>query len=176
MAKQNQNTSNKTTKRTTKKPVKKPMTLQEKQEFDELYQYVKKEVMGYDENMALSAFMATRLKGLTKKQFIFNYNEKGKEKINYTYPLILTTFKYCCPEIMKALRTKTFADENHKFNYMLAIVESKMNDVYLKLKQIKQTEEVMQQSIKENSNTEKYVHNFVPTERKKLSPELEALW
>lgn len=173
MAKQVKETS---TKKMTKKPVKKAMTPQEKQDFDELYQYVKKEVMGYDENIALTSFMATRLKGLTKKQFIFNYNEKGKEKINYSYPLILTTFKYCYPEIVKASRTKKFADEKHKFNYMLAIVESKMNDVYLKLKQIEQNEEIMQQSIKENMDTEKYVHHFVPTERKKLSPELEALW
>ena len=171
MANKKQNASSKTKKKTIKK-----MTPQEKQEFDELYQYVKKEVMGYPENIALSQFIATRLKGLSKKQFIYNYNEKDKERINYSYPLILTTFKYCYPEITKALKTKTFRDENHKFNYILVIVESKMNDVYLKLKQIEQAEEIMQQSIKENLNTEKYVHHFVPTERKKLSPELEALW
>ena len=173
MAKQAKETSKK---KTTKKQTIKPMTPQEMQEFDDLYQYVKTEVMGYEEKMALSKYMAVRLKGLTKKQFIYKPDDKKREKVDYSYPLILTTFKYCYPEIVKASRTKKFADENHKFNYMLAIVESKMNDVYLKLKQIEQTEEIMQQSIKENADTEKYVHYFVPTERKKLSPELEALW
>ena len=42
----------------------KHMSKQEKADWDELYEYVRTEVMGYDQNQSLSSEMVLRLKGL----------------------------------------------------------------------------------------------------------------
>ena len=114
------------------KKKKKRMTLQEQEAWDELYQYVRKNVMGYDENQSLSTTMALRLKGLLTNKFIENYSIE--DTANYSYEVILNTFKYCMPEINNRLRNNNFKDEMHKFNYALKIVEPKINDVYIKMK------------------------------------------
>ena len=53
----------------------------------------------------------------------------------------MTTFKFCSPDIQKALRTNRFADEQHKFNYILKIVEKSINTVYMKMKNVEKAKE-----------------------------------
>lgn len=98
----------------------------------ELYEYVKHEILQYDENMQLPKFMIYRLRGLHKGNFIAN--KKTKPMAHYGYDVILLTFKICKPDILKAMRNKTFKDEQHKFNYIMTIIESNINDVVLRLK------------------------------------------
>lgn len=64
-----------------------------------------------------------------------------KDGANYSYEVILNTFKYCYNNIQKALRANRFKDERHKFNYVLKIVESNINDVYLKMKNVEKAKE-----------------------------------
>lgn len=110
---------------------KKKMTEKDKQDWDLLYAYVKTNIMGYDENQALSKQMVLRLKGLLTNKFMENNNIKSTA--NYSYEVILNTFKYCSNSIDKALRTNKFSDENHRFNYILKIVEQNINTVYIKM-------------------------------------------
>lgn len=118
---------------------KKKMTEKEKQDWEKLYYYVKNNIMGYDENQALSSTMVLRLKGLLTNKFIENNNIESSA--NYSYETILNTFKFCSPEILKALRTNRFADEMHKFNYVLKIVEKNINTVYIKMKNVQKAKE-----------------------------------
>lgn len=115
------------------------MTEKEKQDWESLYYYVKNNIMGYDENQALSSTMVLRLKGLLTNKFIENNNIESSA--NYSYEVILNTFKFCSVEISKALRTNRFADEMHKFNYVLKIVEKNINTVYVKMKNAKKAKE-----------------------------------
>lgn len=117
---------------------KKKMTEKEKQDWESLYYYVKN-IMGYDENQALSNTMVLRLKGLLSGKFIENNNIKDNS--NYSYETILNTFKYSYPDIQKALRTVNFKDEQHRFNYILKIVEKNINTVYVKMKSIEKAKE-----------------------------------
>ena len=110
----------------------KKMSEKEKQDWEDLYMYVKTDIMGYDENQALSKNMVLRLKGLLTNKFMENKNIQ--DGANYSYEVILLTFKYCSPSILKALRANSFKDEQHKFNYILKIVEKNINDVYMKIK------------------------------------------
>ena len=114
------------------------MTEKEKQDWENLYYYVKN-LLGYDENQALSSTMVLRLKGLLTNKFIENNNIESTA--NYSYETILNTFKFCSPEISKALRTNSFKDENHRFNYILKIVEKNINTVYIKMKNIEKAKE-----------------------------------
>lgn len=54
------------------KPESVKMTDVEKQEWDELYRYVKKEILFYDDNQSLSSFICTKLKGIRTGKFIEN--------------------------------------------------------------------------------------------------------
>lgn len=118
---------------------KKKMTEEEKRSWEDLYYYVKSNIMGYDDNQALSSTMVLRLKGLQTNKFIENKNiEDGA---NYSYEVILNTFKYSSVDIQKALRSNNFKDESHKFNYVLKIVEKNINTVYMKMKNLKKAKE-----------------------------------
>lgn len=118
---------------------KRKMTEKEKQDWDNLYQYVKFNIMSYDENQALSSTMVLRLKGLLTNKFMENSNIESTA--NYSYETILNTFKFCSPTIQRALRTNNFKDENHKFNYILKIVEKDINTVYMKMRNIEKAKE-----------------------------------
>ena len=138
------------------------MTEKEKQDWENLYYYVKN-VMGYDENQALSNTMVLRLKGLLTNKFMENNNIKSSA--NYSYETILNTFKYCNLDIRNALRTNRFKDEQHKFNYILKIVEQNINTVYIRMKNAERAKEEAK-----NITVEIPAHTgaeFKPKEKKK---------
>ena len=109
----------------------KKMSDKEKEDWSLLYNHVKN-LMGYDESQALSKNMVLRLKGLSTNKFM--ENKRIEDTANYSYEVILNTFKYCSPELQKVLRTMSFVDEQHKFNMLLKIVERNINNVYMKMK------------------------------------------
>lgn len=138
------------------------MTEKEKQDWETLYFYVKN-LLGYDENQALSSTMVLRLKGLLTNKFIENKNiEDGA---NYSYETILNTFKFCSPDIYRALRTNSFKNEQHKFLYITKIVENNINDVYMRMRNAEKAREEA-----ENATVEAPTHigaEFKPKEKKK---------
>lgn len=108
------------------------MSNQEKNEFKELYDYVKKQVLKYDDSQSLPKKFVLMLKGLKKGKYI--ETKKQEDRANYPYKTILYTFQICKPQIDYALNNVDFKDENHKFNYIVKIVESNINDMYIRLK------------------------------------------
>lgn len=140
----------------------KKMSEEDKRDWEDLYECVK-ELMNYDENQALSKYMVLRLKGLLTSKFIENKNIKDNS--NYSYKVILATFKYCSPSIQNAFRTKSFKDEQHKFNYALVIVEKNINNIYMKLKNTEKAKEEAK-----NTTIEAPIYQgaeFKPKEQKK---------
>lgn len=141
----------------------KKMTKEDKIAWDELYTYVKKNIMGYDDDQALSNAMVLRLKGLLTNKFMENNNIQSTA--NYSYETILNTFKYSYLDIQKALRTNNFKDESHKFNYILKIVEKNINTVYVRMKNAqKAKEEAKNMAIEAPTHTGA---EFKPKEKKK---------
>lgn len=141
----------------------KKMTEEEKIAWDALYTYVRKNIMGYDDNQALSSTMVLRLKGLLTNKFM--ENNKIEATANYSYETILNAFKYSSFDIQRALRTNNFNDEQHKFNYILKIVEKNINTVYVKMKNAKRAKEEAK-----NTTIEALAHTgaeFKPREKKK---------
>lgn len=139
---------------------KKKMTEDEKRSWESLYYYVK-DLLGYDENQALSSTMVLRLKGLLTNKFIENGNIASTA--NYSYDTILNTFKYCSIDIQRAFRTNSFKDEMHRFNFALKIVEKNINTVYMKMKNLQKAKEEAK-----NTTVEAPIHtsaNFKPREK-----------
>lgn len=140
----------------------KKMSEKEKQDWESLYMYVKSNIMGYDENQALSSTMVLRLKGLLTNKFIENNNIQSTA--NYSYETILNAFKYSSLDIQRALRTNNFKDEMHKFNYLLKIVEKNINTVYMRMKNAEKAKEEAK-----NTTVEAPTHTgaeFRPREKK----------
>ena len=129
----------------------KKMTEKEKQDWESLYFYVKN-LLGYDENQALSNTMVLRLKGLLTNKFIENGNIESTA--NYSYEVILNTFKFCTPEINRMLSKKDFYTEEAKFNYICAIVESNLNTVYMRMQSAEKAKEKI-----ENMKTDIFDYN-----------------
>lgn len=142
---------------------KRKMTEEEKRDWQELYNYVKFDILGYDENQALSSTMVLRLKGLLTNKFIENNNTKATA--NYSYKVVLNTFKYCKQDIDKALRIKSFENEMHRFLYIVKIVEKNINTVYMKMKQHQKAREEAKNTTVEVANHKGA--EFKPRENKK---------
>lgn len=134
------------------------MTKQELEEWNDLYDYVKKDILKYDEKLALPKNLVLRLKGLQQGKFIAN--KKTKALGDYSFKIILMTFKINKYEIVNALADKSkFKDESHMINYMMAIIEKKINDTYSRLNRLEQSQikgETLE--ITESENKAEYKH------------------
>jgi len=131
---------------------KKHMTEQEKEEWDKLYRFVKEKVLMYDKNQSLSRMMVLRLKGLSTNKFVENKNIQNTA--NYSYKTILNTFKFCIMDIQRGFASSHFSDEMHRFNYALKIVESNINNVYLRMQNVKKADEkLMGMDLPTNTHT-----------------------
>lgn len=133
------------------------MTEEEKAEWDALYEYVRTNIMKYDKNQSLPQDIVTRLKGLLTGNY--KANRHIKKNANYSYTTILNTFKFCSPNIQRALRNGNFKDEQHKFNYVCKIVENNINDVYLRMKNAEQTKKDIENDT-EAAKVLSYVNTF----------------
>lgn len=148
------------------------LTDEELQQWNDLYEYVRTEILRYDRNQSLPSGFVLRLKGLTKGKYLENKNIE--DKANYSYQVILCTFKICKPQIMNAIAMKDFKNEQNKFNYICKIVEGNINDVYMRLKkkddQKRKAAEV---------NTDVFSHtgaSYMTQTEQKINKRLENLW
>lgn len=148
------------------------MTQEDINNWDKLYKYVKYDILGYDDNQNIPQNQVLRLKGLLKGKYIENNNKE--DKANYSFEIILLTFKYSMPEIRKALHTVNFIDENHKFNYILRIVEKNINTVYLKMKKLERSKEEVKKQ--DHSDTINYENTFKAKDNKKSTGKFDDLW
>lgn len=148
------------------------MTAIEKKQWDELYQYVKKEILMYDDTQSIPSNLVLRLKGLTTGKFI--ENKSIKNKANYTYEIILYTFQICKPIILSSLQGHSFNNESHKFNFICKIVEENINDVYIRLNSAKENSEKTK-----NIDTKVFEHKggkYTKKTTEITNPKLNDLW
>ena len=129
----------------------KKMSEEEKRDWNELCEYVKKEILKYGDDTKFPRFLALRLKGLANGQYIVNNNQKLQGK--YTFYEIKITFMYCKQDILYGFSKNVFEDENHKISYMMKIVENSLNTIRERLRS-KQRQEERIASIEVNTGEE----------------------
>lgn len=117
------------------------------EDLNKLAIYISKEIMRYkvDDNgkaRPLTKNMIQRLHSLRAGKII-NRNVKVPYKMNEgnSYKLIYVAFKYNKSIIFKSTLKKNFKSEEQRFNYICAIVESKIPDVVIMLKKRKKEKE-----------------------------------
>jgi len=110
-------------------------------EWIELCEYVKKEILRYDDNMKFPSYLALKLQGLKTGKHIAN--NKTKNQAKYDDYTLLCTFKICKSKILDYLRNNetNIKDEKHKINLIIKFAEQEINDVYIRLQQNKKKEE-----------------------------------
>ena len=148
------------------------MTEVEKKEWSELYSYVKKEILFYDDNQNIPQNICRKLKGIRTGKFI--ENRLIENQAEYPYKIILYTFQICRPRILAALSGKTFESEMQKVNYICPIVKNNINDVYEMVKRKERNDEKV-----ENMDTEILTHKAAhyQTKTKELkNDKLKNLW
>lgn len=139
----------------------------------ELYEYVKKDILGYSQDMKLPKRFVLRLQGLHRGVFMANKNIPPQAE--YSYKTILLTFKVKKLDILIGLKNNsaTFKDENHKFNYIMSIIESSINDIVVKMKNNEKAQAAgLEVEIQEDGNKATYKKK---TEEKK-NDRLKDLW
>jgi len=145
---------------------------EEKRQWDELYQYVRKEILQYDDKQSIPSNLVLRLKGLSTGKLI--ENRAIEDKAEYSYEIILYAFKVCKSNILSAIKTKDFKNEMSKFLYICAIVENNINDVYLRVTNAKKSQEKT-----ENMNVENLSHGGAEYQSKTeetINKKLKDLW
>ena len=121
----------------------KKMSEEEKEQWNELCIYAKKEILKYGDDTKFPRFLALRLKGLANGQYIVNNNQKLQGK--YTFYEIKITFMYCKQDILYGFSKNVFKDENHKISYMMKIVENSLNTIRERLRSKQRQEERIEQ-------------------------------
>lgn len=108
-------------------------------DFDELYWYVKYDILNYDKNLH-PRYLVLRLKGLSEGKFISRNNTKSMG--SYTFTEILYTFKFSSINIKKAISKRSkFKNEEHLINTIMLIVEKNINDVVMRLRNLNKIDE-----------------------------------
>ena len=146
------------------------LSKQDKEEFNELYEYVRSKILEYDKNQALSPNMVMKLHGLRDGNFYHSISHTPKA--NYSYYIILKTFQFCSLKIRNMLLNVSFNDENHKFNAILKIVRENLNDVYLRMKKADRVENKSEQW---NVNTISEKH-YIPKTKDNSNKDTEQYW
>ena len=147
------------------------MSEQETKEWDELYQYVKKDIFEYDSEK-LHKYMILRLRGLKEGKFIAN--TKVVPMANYEFSHILYTFKANKMKIKQIIKSQDFKNEQHKFNTIMMIIEREINDMVNRLKQANKSKQKI-----EDMSVENIIHEgaeYKSNKTKKISNELKNLW
>lgn len=140
-----------------------------------LCEFVESNVLGYDENMKPPRSLYLRLRGLSRGQFMANNHIKRQAE--YSYEIILLTFKYSMLAINRALATKNFKSESNKINYIMVIIESNINDIYSRMKKLEESEErVKSLDMKDNYQPTNYYENKDKEESSVLDLLDEDIW
>lgn len=148
------------------------MTEKEKEQFGELYRYVKTEVMNYDSKQSLPSPFVLGLKGLATGKVV--ENKRQKDRANYGYDIVLLAFKLSKNKISYAIRTKDFKSEQQKFHYIRKIVEDELNNAYLLNKRYEEEKSKVDQiniSNLANNQNANYIKKTT-----KVNDKLKDLW
>jgi len=138
-------------------------------EWDELYQYVKMDILQYKDKK-MPKEMVLRLLGL--KDGKFYANKKVKAEAVYDYKLILLTFKLMKGTILQCLSSVEIKDERHKVNLIMKIIESEINNVKDRLEAKKKGEEKLLETDLSHQTHEQQQY----TKKSNKTDKLKELW
>ena len=115
---------------------KKDTTGWKNEDFLQMCNWVERELMGYSGTQRLHKNACLRLQGAKKRTKVWQ-NNSHEMYGEYPIDVIFNTFKANKYVILKAIKGKTFNSEDQKMAYICAIVSSRINDMYTRMKNAK---------------------------------------
>lgn len=100
--------------------------------FLEMCEWIEKELFNYDDKQHLHTMACLRLQGLRKGKAVGN--NKTQDFGDYSVECVFNTFKANKHIIQNAIKGKTFQDESKKMAYICKIIEGRINEMYLRMK------------------------------------------
>ncbi|RAN61384.1 hypothetical protein B8A44_09485 [Dolosigranulum pigrum] len=117
--------------------------LEEQQEnswWDKAYMLAK-DWLDLEPGQNLSRYFVLRLKGLRIGKYMPTNDNTHITKRGYSFEVIYRTMQLCTPNVRKAMAEKPFSDDNHRTNYIMRIIESKINLVNSRIKESTKAEQ-----------------------------------
>lgn len=150
------------------------MSKKQKEEFVELCDYIKNNILQYGDNLAFPKQMALRLKGMAVGKHI----AKKDDKMLYTYKMILFAFKKEERNLLNYIAKTTFKNEQHKINGICLIVERNLNDIKLKAMQAHRNKKINEEKQEEIVNNIKLTNEVKNNYKVKSSrkEKFDDLW
>lgn len=150
------------------------MSKKQKEEFVELCDYIKNNILQYSDNLAFPKQMALRLKGMAVGKHI----AKKDDKMLYTYKMILFAFKKEERNLLNYIAKTAFKNEQHKINGICLIAERNLNDIKLKAMQAHRNKKINEEKQEEIVNNIKLTNEVKNNYKVKSSrkEKFDDLW
>lgn len=150
------------------------MSKKQKEEFVELCDYIKNNILQYGDNLAFPKQMALRLKGMAVGKHI----AKKDDKMLYTYKMILFAFKKEERNLLNYIAKTAFKNEQHKINGICLIAERNLNDIKLKAMQAHRNKKINEEKQEEIVNNIKLTNEVKNNYKVKSSrkEKFDDLW
>ena len=146
--------------------------IQKDNNWKELCSWVEKNIFNYDDNQKLQKAACLVLQGLKSGQNVAN--NKCKKYGDYSYEIILMTFKIYKQQILNSIASKNFDSERNKMSYVCEIVRDKINEVYIRYLNVQKSQEKIEQV-----NTDVITYDgaeYKKEENKNKSNKFDNLW
>lgn len=132
--------------------------------WDALYMYVKNDILELDPKIHLNRYTVLRLRGMAQGCFVAK--DRSQYDLTYGYRVVLSAFNKMAPLIKYGFQTRTFNDLQHKVNWMMAIVEPHLNEIFLdeeserkRIDDLKQQTDSVSEDIERYQQTNNYINS-----------------
>lgn len=126
----------------------------ENDEWNKVYDYFKKDILGLSDGANLSPHAVERLLGLRVGRYKPNASNTRTLKTGYSFATILYTLKYSKRAIDKALKTVNFKDDKHRVDYLMKIVQNNINFIQTRMNRLAQENKRAEKLKKEEATEE----------------------
>lgn len=146
---------------------------EEQRWWDALYMYVKNNILELDPKLNLNKYTILRLRGMAQGCFVGQ--DVNQYDLTYGYKVVLAAFDRMAPLLKYGLQNNKFKDMKHKINWMFAVVEPHLNEVYQdealekrRLEQASNQSDTLIQAVEHHQQINHYVNS--DTEFKTAKP------
>jgi hypothetical protein len=119
----------------------KSLLKEENSDWDAVYQYFRKDILGLNDSIPLDQHTIKRLLGLRLGTYYPQGNNTRILKRGYDFPTILLTLKVVKAKVIPYLNRTQFKNNKHKIDGIMRFVTGEINDVAKRLEATKKAEE-----------------------------------
>ena len=140
----------------------------------EFAEYVKTNILCYDEKQGFPQNLAIRLKGLQSGVFMKNNNLESEA--DYRYDVLLTTAKLVKDRVLNYYKNneRIITGERHKWNLLCKFIEQEIDDVYIRVTRREDAEEKLDRYDISHLFTEQA--DFIQGEQVEIEDWMKEIW